>query len=398
MATLPVLVLNSGSSSIKFSVYEAGDGQRTVLFEGTVDGIGTDLGKFWIKDAGGIKFVDQSPALPNREVAFKLLADSISKPPFPVPLAIGHRMVAGGPHLTQHQRITPSVLEEMEKCITFAPLHSPIAIYIMHQAAQLFPGVPNFVCFDTAFHTTIPEAAARFAIPESFVEQGVRRYGAHGINYESIVHTLGSDLPSRLIACHLGNGSSITAILDGRSVDTSMGLTPTGGLISGTRTGDIDPGVLLYILRDIAPQFPDTVSAASQLETIVAKKSGLLGVSRRSNDMRDIRENLLRGCPHCNLAVSEFTYVIRKFIGAYIAVLGGLDMLVFTGGIGENDIQTRIDVCASLGHLGIKLDLARNNVPSAAIVSAENSEVEIRVIPAAEDLIIVNHVCRMLGD
>jgi acetate kinase len=396
MATLPVLVLNSGSSSIKFSFYEAGDGQRITLFEGTVDGIGTDLGKFWIKDASGTRLVDQSPALPNREVAFKLLADAIGKPPFPKPQAIGHRMVAGGPHLTQHQLITPGVLAEMEKCIAFAPLHSPIAIYIMQQASQLFPGVPNFVCFDSAFHTTIPEAAARFAIPEPYVEQGVRRYGAHGISYESTVLQLGRDMPSRLIACHLGNGASITAILNGRSIDTSMGLTPTGGIISGTRTGDIDPGVLLYILRDIAPQFPDTVSAANQLETIVARKSGLLGVSRRSNDMRDIRENLLRGCPNCNLAVSEFTYVIRKFIGAYIAVLGGLDMLVFTGGIGENDIQTRIDVCASLGHFGIQLDLARNNVRGAAIVSAENSEVEIRVIPAAEDLVIVNHICRLL--
>ncbi len=397
MATLPVLVLNSGSSSIKFSIYEAADGQRVSFFEGSVDGIGTDLGKFRIKDAAGTRLVDESPALPNREVAFRLVADALGKPPFPVPQAIGHRMVAGGPRLTQHQRITPEVLEEMERCIPFAPLHSPIAIYIMHQVEKLFPGVPNFVCFDSSFHTTIPETAARFAIPEVYVEQGVRRYGAHGISYESIVHQLGSELPPRLIACHLGNGASITAILNGRSLDTSMGLTPTGGIISGTRTGDIDPGVLLYILRDIAPQFPNTASAADQLETIVARKSGLLGVSRRSNDMRDIRENLQRGCPHCNLAVAEFCYAIRKFIGAYIAVLGGLDMLVFTGGIGENDIQTRIDVCASLGHFGIKIDMARNNVRGAATISAPDSAVEIRVIPPAEDLMIVNHVCRLMN-
>ena len=398
MASLPVLVLNSGSSSIKFSLYEAAGVERLKLFEGAVDGIGTDKGKFWIKDAAGTKVVDETPALPHRDVAFKVVTDAIGKPPFPHPAAIGHRMVAGGPKLIQHQRITPEVLEEMERRIAFAPLHSPIAIYIMHQTEKLFPGVPNFVCFDSAFHCTIPEVAAQFAIPAPYVEQGVRRYGAHGISYESIVYQLGRELPSRLIVCHLGNGASITAIRDGRSVDTSMGLTPTGGIISGTRTGDIDPGVMLYILRDIAAEYPETNAAADQLETIVAKKSGLLGVSRRSNDMRDIREHLNHGCARCNLAVAEFTYGIRKFIGAYYAVLGGLDMLVFTGGIGENDVQTRIDICSGLKHLGIELDLARNNVRGAATISAEGSPVEIRVIPPAEDLLIVNHVVRLLGN
>ncbi len=397
MASLPILVLNSGSSSIKFSIYEAGNGQRLSLFEGAVDGIGTDQGKFWIKDAAGTKVMDETPAVPHRDAAFKLVADAVGNPPFPYPMAIGHRMVAGGPKLIQHQRITLEVLAEMERRIAFAPLHSPIAIYIMQKAAELFPGVPNFVCFDTAFHSTIPEVAAQFAIPYSYVEQGVQRYGAHGISYESIVYQLGSELPSRLIVCHLGNGASIAAIRDGQSIDTSMGLTPTAGIISGTRTGDIDPGVMLYILRDIAAEYPATNAAADQLETIVAKKSGLLGVSRRSNDMRDIREHLTRGCSRCNLAVAEFTYTIRKFIGAYCAVLGGLDMLVFTGGIGENDIQTRIDICAGLKHLGIQIDLARNNVRSAATISVQGSPVEIRVIPPAEDLMIVNHVVRLMG-
>jgi acetate kinase len=393
---LPVLVLNSGSSSIKFSIYEAGGEERSRLFEGTVDGIGTDLGKFWIKDASGAKCVDESPSLPHRDAAFQLLAETITKPPFPRPQAIGHRMVAGGPRLTQHQRITPEVLDEMECCIAFAPLHSPIAIYIMKQTEKLFPGVPNFVCFDSAFHTSIPETAARFAIPEPYVEKGVHRYGAHGISYESIVYQLGKDLPQRLIVCHLGNGASITAILNGRSVDTSMGLTPTGGIISGTRTGDIDPGVLLYILRDIAPEFPATTAAADQMETIVARKSGLLGVSRRSNDMRELREQQAQGNHSCDIAIAEFTYAIRKFIGAYIAVLGGLDMLVFTGGIGENDMQTRIDVCAPLAHFGIRLDPALNNSRGAATISADDSSVAVRVIPPAEDLMIVNHVCRLL--
>jgi acetate kinase len=397
MPETPILVLNSGSSSIKFSLFHASSDAQHKLYEGAVDGIGTDLGKFWIKDADGKKLVDQTPVIPNREVAFKLVADALSKPPFPYPAAIGHRMVSGGPHLTSHQRITPDVLQEMERRIAFAPLHSPIAIYIMHQAAMLFPGVPNFVCFDSAFHTTIPEVAARFAIPENYWEQGVRRYGAHGISYESIVYQLGDAIPPRLIVAHLGNGSSITAIRDGKSLDTSMGLTPTGGLISGTRTGDIDPGVLLYILRDLQTEIPATKDAADKLETIAAKKSGLLGVSQLSNDMRDLREAVSQGNHHAAIAVAQFAYVIRKFIGSYMAVLGGLDLLVFTGGIGENDIQARLDICSGLSHLGIVLDPARNNVRGQATISADSSPVKVQVIPPAEDLLIVLHTYRLLN-
>jgi acetate kinase len=398
MQETPILVLNSGSSSIKFSLFHASADAQQKLYEGAVDGIGTDLGKFWIKNADGKKLVDETPAIPNREVAFKLVADALSKPPFPYPAAIGHRMVSGGPHLTVHQRITPEVLEEMERRIAFAPLHSPIAIYIMRKAEELFPGVPNFVCFDSAFHTTIPEVAARFAIPENYWQQGVRRYGAHGISYESIVYQLGDAVPPRLIVAHLGNGSSMTAIRDGKSVDTSMGLTPTGGLISGTRTGDIDPGVLLYILRDIEPENPGTKAAADKLETVVAKKSGLLGVSGVSNDMRDLREKIKEGCPHARMAVSQFAYVIRKFIGSYVAVLGGLDLLVFTGGIGENDIDTRAEICAGLEHLGITLDPENNNVRGKATISADSSRVKVQVIPPAEDLLIVLHTYRLMNE
>ena len=397
MPETPILVLNSGSSSIKFSLFHASVDAQRKLYEGAVDGIGTDLGKFWIKDADGKKLVDQTPAIPNREVAFKLVADALGKPPFPYPAAIGHRMVAGGPHLTTHQRITTEVLEEMERRIAFAPLHSPIAIYIMRKAEELFPGVPNFVCFDSAFHTTIPEVAARFALPETYWQQGVRRYGAHGISYESIVYQLGDAVPPRLIVAHLGNGSSITAIQDGKSVDTSMGLTPTGGLISGTRTGDIDPGVMLYILRDLATEIPDTKSAADKLETIVAKKSGLLGVSQLSNDMRDLREKINEGSASSRMAVAQFAYVIRKFIGCYMAVLGGLDLLVFTGGIGENDIDTRAEVCSGLEHLGITLDPQRNQVRGKATISADSSRVQVQVIPPAEDLMIVLHTYRLLN-
>lgn len=397
MSSLPVLVLNSGSSSIKFSVYEAANGGRTKLVEGAVDGIGTDLGKFWIKDDGK-KLVDENPPLPNRAVAFKLVADALHSGRFPAPQAIGHRMVSGGPTVLANQRITPELIDEMERYTAFAPLHTPIAVYIMREALKLFPGVPNFVILDTYFHRTIPEVAWTMPIPAEYTGMGVRRYGYHGISYESIVWQLQPNVPEKLVVAHLGNGASISAIRNGQCLDTSMGLTPTGGIISGTRTGDIDPGVVLFILKKIAETTPNALEAAEKLETVVSKKSGLLGVSGVSNDMRDLREAIKAGDARARLAVDKFTWTIARWIGSYVAELGGLDLLVFTGGIGENDIDSRAEICAGLGALGIKLDPARNHVRGAATISADDSPVTVRVVPPAEDLIIVNHVLRLLDE
>jgi len=397
-SSLPVLVLNSGSSSIKFSVYETFDGERRRLHEGAVDGIGTDLGKFWIKDAAGKKLVDQTPALPNRSVAFQLVADALHSSDFPAPAAIGHRMVSGGPTVQENQRITPELIDEMERYTAFAPLHTPIAIYIMREALRLFPGIPNFVVLDTYFHRTMPEVAKHMPIPEEYSAMGVQRYGAHGISYESIVLQLQPNVPGKLIVAHLGNGASISAIRDGKCLDTSMGLTPTGGIISGTRTGDIDPGVLLFILRKIAETTTNASEAADQLETVASKKAGLLGVSELSNDMRDLRDAIKAGNAKARLAVDKFTWTIARWIGSYVAELNGLDMLVFTGGIGENDIDSRAEICAGLGALGIVVDSVRNNVRGEAVISAQNSPIVVRVIPPAEDLIIVNHVVRLLAE
>jgi len=397
MASLPILVLNSGSSSIKFSIYEASNGKRTKLHEGAVDGIGTDLGKFWIKDEAGKKLVDETPALPTRAVAFKLVADALHSADFPFPVAIGHRMVSGGPTVQDNQLITPELIDEMERYTAFAPLHTPIAVYIMREALRLFPGIPNFVILDTYFHRTMPEVVKHMPIPSQYAEMGVRRYGAHGISYESIVYQLQPDVPERLIVAHLGNGASISAIRDGKCLDTSMGLTPTGGIISGTRTGDIDPGVLLFILRQIAEKTQSASAAADQLETISSKKAGLLGVSELSNDMRDLREAIEDGNAKARLAVDKFVWTIQKWIGSFFAELNGLDMLVFTGGIGENDIASRAEICAGVEALGIVLDAARNNVRGAATISSDKSRVTVRVIPPAEDLIIVNHVVRLLA-
>jgi acetate kinase len=396
MSSLPVLVLNSGSSSIKFSVYEAADGARTKLHEGAVDGIGTDLGSFWIKDGDGKKLVDQTPALPTRAVAFKLVADALHSADFPSPAAIGHRMVSGGPTVLENQLITPALIDEMESYTAFAPLHTPIAIYIMREALRLFPGIPNFVILDTYFHRTMPEVAKRMPIPSEYADMGVRRYGAHGISYESIVYQLQPHVPEKLIVAHLGNGASISAIRHGKCLDTSMGLTPTGGIISGTRTGDIDPGVLLFILRKIAEKTENASAAADQLEVVASKKAGLLGVSDLSNDMRDLREAIKEGNPKARLAVDKFVWTLQKWIGSFFVELGGLDMFVLTGGIGENDMDSRAEICAGLGALGIVVDPKRNHVRGAAVISAENSAVIVRVIPPAEDLIIVNHVVRLL--
>ena len=398
MASLPILVLNSGSSSIKFSVYGTGDGEPQKLHEGAVDGIGTDQGEFWIKDGNGKKVIDETPALPTQAVAFKLVADALHSKDFPAPSAIGHRMVSGGPTVQTNQRITPGLIEEMERYKAFAPLHTPIAIYIMREAIRQFPGIPNFVCLDTWFHRHMPEVVTRLPIPQEYAAMGVRRYGAHGLSYESIVYQLAPAVPQKLIVAHLGNGASIAAIRNGQGLDTSMGLTPLGGIVSSTRTGDIDPGVLLFILRKIAETAKDTTEAADLLEAVVSKKSGLQGVSELSSDMRDLRDAIAHGNAKARLAVEMFTWTIAKWIGGYVAELGGLDMLVFTGGIGENDIATRAEVCAGLITLGIKLDKSRNNVQGAAQISADHSPVMVRVIPPAEDLMIVNHVVRLLAE
>ncbi len=396
MSSLPVLVLNSGSSSIKFSAYEAATAVPTKLFEGAVDGIGTDLGTFWIRSTGAIP-IDKKLPLPNRTVAFKMVAEAIHSSHFPAPAAIGHRIVCGGPNVSGNQRITPTLIDEIDRYSALAPLHTPIAVHIMREALKLFPAIPNFAILDTWFHRTIPQVASAMPIPEEYAAMGVRRYGYHGISCESVIRRLAPNVPAKLIVAHLGNGASITAIRDGKSIDNSMGLTPTGGLISGTRTGDIDPGVLIFILRKIAETTPDATEAADKLETVVNRKSGLRGLSELSPDMRDLRAAIRAGNARARLAVDKFTWTIARWIGSYVAELGGLDMLVFTAGIGENDIDTRAEICAGLGALGIALDPERNKARNAAVISAANSPVTVRVIPAAEDQVIVNHVVRLMG-
>jgi acetate kinase len=330
-------------------------------------------------------------------VAFKLVADLLHSGKYPAPAAIGHRMVCAAPTLQRNLRVTPEMIEEMERYKSFAPLHTPIGAYIMRQALLLFPEVPSFACSDSWFHRTMPEAATHMPIPAEYSAMGVRRIGFHGISYESIVYQLQPNVPEKLIVAHLGNGASICAIRNGECVDTSMGLTPTGGIVSGTRTGDIDPGVLLLILRKIAETAKSATEAADQLEAVANKKAGLLGMSELSNDMRVLRIGIDAGNAKARLAVDKFNGTVAKWIGGFFAELGGLDMLVFTGGIGENDIAVRAEICSGLSALGIVLDPERNKARGDAVISAAGSPVTVRVIPPAEDLMIVNHVAALMA-
>jgi acetate kinase len=384
----PILVINSGSSSLKFGLYAQRDGEEQAVLDGLADGIGRATGKLELKDAQGrtlrsgrMRFASEDDAL---EHAARWLAElSQTKP-----VAVGHRVVHGGPHLLTHQLVTPALLKELEKCVHFAPLHIPTALRLIKSAERSYPKLPQFACFDTAFHTTIPEVAARFALPRPLFDEGIRRYGFHGLSYESIVHQLGKDLPSRAVMAHLGNGASLAAVQDGRSVDTTMGLTPTGGIPMATRSGDLDPGVLLYLLAQ--------GYSAEKLEDLLNHRSGLLGVSGRSSDMKVLLENR-QNDPAADLAVKMFCYQIKKFIGAYAAVLGGLDTLVFTGGIGERAVPVRAEICRGLEHLGIALDLDAN-ARGAAIVSRPDASCTVRVIATDEDLMIARHTQRLLVD
>ncbi|KWT91645.1 MULTISPECIES: acetate/propionate family kinase [unclassified Variovorax] len=262
----------------------------------------------------------------------------------PSPAAIGHQIVHGGPKLRQHCIIDDSVLRQIEAASAFAPLHMPSTLSVIRFALENFPGVPQVACFDTTFHSGLPEVARVLPIPRKLQSEGILRYGFHGLSIESIVHQLGNDLPNRVVVAHLGNGASITAVKGGRSVDTSMGLTPTGGVIMGTRSGDLDPGVLVYLLRE--KKFD-----AAMLEALVDRRSGLLGISGVGSDMRRLHEAASSNTDAA-LAVEMFCYGVRKQIAAMIAALDGVDLIVFTGGIGENDAQARAAICEGLSWIG----------------------------------------------
>jgi acetate kinase len=378
-----ILAFNSGSSSLKFAQYEFSGSRERLLLHGEAEDIGEDSGHLWLRDADGNSIADQTRAIPDHEAALRLALDELKKANYASASAIGHRVVNGGSHYSAPQKVTPQILADLRNLIPLAPLHLPAEIKIIEAVASQARQIPQVACFDTAFHRKLPEIAQRFPLPRTFFDEGLRRYGFHGLSYEYVLQELGPAAKGqRLVIAHLGNGASLAAIKDGSPVDTSMGLTPTGGVMMGTRTGDLDPGVLVYLLRGKKYD-------AGKLEHLVDAESGLLGVSEVTSDMRSLLAK--RGLdPRVEQAIAMFCRSIRKEIGAFAAVLGGLDMLVFTGGIGEHASPVREEICRDLGHLGLRLDLARNDA-HADVISTVQSTCEVRVIATNEELMIARH-------
>ncbi len=387
MAEQSILVINTGSSSLKFGLYTEKDGDEQVLFDGLADGIGQSSGTLEVKDASGKTLRSDKIGFVSRHDALTHAARWLDELAPGKPYAIGHRVVHGGPRLVTHQRITPELVSELQACVHFAPLHIPMALQLIAEAEHAYADVPQFACFDTAFHTTMPEAAARFPLSRQLYDEGIRRYGFHGLSYESIVHQLGSKLPSRVVMAHLGSGASLAAVKDGKSVDTSMGLTPTGGIPMATRTGDLDPGVLLFLQR--AKKMD-----ADSLEKLLNHDAGLKALSGGTSDMRALQLAAEQGDHRAQLAIDVFCLSIRKVIAAYTAVLGGLDMLIFAGGIGEHSARVRSGVCEGLGFLGIAID-DKNNQASAGTISATGGSARVNIVPSQEDRQIARH-CRAM--
>ena len=379
---LPILALNSGSSSLKFGLYRVAPSLAAILVSGEAEWKGAGAASFRARDANGAQLLAEEASLSNQQDALVRLARFLVDTKQPTPSAIGHRIVHGGTHIRQHCLIDDAVLEQLEAASVFAPLHVPPALAVLHHSQELFGGIPQVACLDTAFHAGLPDVARILPLAKEMQSQGIERFGFHGLSCESIVRQLGRGLPERLIIAHLGNGASITAVRSGRSIDTSMGLTPTGGVIMGTRCGDIDPGVLIYLMRE--RRFD-----AAKLEELVDRRSGLLGISGISSDMRDLHEAAASN-PDAKLAIEMFCYSVRKHIAAMTAVLDGAELLVFTGGIGEHDAAVRARICENLSSLGMVLDPARN-ASSQTVISADTSRCLVRVLPSQEDEEIARH-------
>jgi acetate kinase len=385
--SLPMLALNSGSSSLKFGLYRVGPSRTEVLLSGEAQSIGDKKSKFDARTSRGNIVLSETLAIPSQREAIIRIARLLADSELPAPGAIGHRIVHGGPTLRQHCLIDASVLRQLEAAIAFAPLHAPSALSVIRFAQEHFPGLPQMACFDTAFHAELPEVARVIPIARELQGEGIQRYGFHGLSCESILRQLASDLPDRLIIAHLGNGASVTAVKGGKSIDTSMGLTPTGGVIMGTRSGDLDPGVLIYLMRE--KKFD-----AGMLEELVDHRSGLLGISGVGSDMRRLHEAAPSNA-RARSAIQMFCYSVRKQVAAMIAALDGVDLLVFTGGIGENDGEARAAICSGLSWIGVSLDEARNRSATNPINDAA-SRCSVQVLASQEDEQIARHSWALL--
>ena len=373
-----VLCVNGGSSSLKLALYD----DETRLASVTVEEIGSGQGRLTTRDASrNVRGETPGDFADTRAALGAAFAALDAAEPF-APDAVGHRVVHGGPDHAAPERVTPALVAALRALTPFAPLHLPAAIAGMGGVSERFPNVPQVACFDTAFHRRMPRVSQRFPLPRALWAKGVRRYGFHGLSYEYVVATLGAATLGRAVIAHLGNGASMAAVRDGVPVDTTMGFTPTGGFMMGTRSGDLDPGVLVHLL---AHEGYDVAA----LERLVDREAGLLGVSGISADMKTLLALRTRE-PAADEAITLFCHQLRKHVGALAAVLGGIDTLVFTGGIGEHAAPVRRDVCLGLEHLGIRLD-ARRNAGHEPVISRDDSACTVRVVQTDEDLMIARH-------
>ena len=388
-----ILTINGGSSSIKVAIFEAGDSLRRIL-GGGIERIGRPKALFTVRGLNETESFSREMDAPDHTRAVEVLMDWIDgRSDRGALTAVGHRVVHGGPKYSKPQRITADMVEELHRLSPFDPEHLPEEILLTEAFHRRFPDLPQVACFDTAFHHELPRVAQMLPIPHRYEAQGVRRYGFHGLSYAFLLGELarlaGAEAAhGRVILAHLGNGASLAAVHHGKAVDTSMGFTPTAGVPMSTRSGDLDPGLAWYLAR------ADGIDA-KQFNEMVNGQSGLLGVSETSSDMSDLLEREA-GDARAAEAVALFCYQVKKWIGAFAAALGGVDTLIFAGGIGENAPIVRARICEGLGFLGIELEEKRNTA-NEGVISAASGRVTVRVIRTDEEWMIANTVCRTLG-
>ncbi|MDY6351727.1 acetate/propionate family kinase [Candidatus Weimeria sp. HCP3S3_B5] len=394
---MKVLVINCGSSSLKYQVIDSET--EKVLAKGLCERIGID-GRLVYQPAGSEKIITES-AMPTHKEAVRMVLDALVDKENGVLSslseigAVGHRIVHGGEKFTESALITDEMLRKVEECNELAPLHNPANIIGINACRELMPGVPMVGVFDTAFHQTMPAKAYMYAVPyECYQKYGVRRYGFHGTSHSFVskraAEVAGIELAnSKIIVCHLGNGASVSAVLNGKSVDTSMGLSPLEGLVMGTRSGDIDPTAVQYIAKKEGLDFDGVM-------TLLNKKSGVLGISGVSSDFRDLLAAQDKGDKRAKLAVDMFVYRVAKYIGAYAAAMNGVDLIAFTAGVGENNGFVRQEICRYLGFIGVEIDSKANEVAGEERkISTDNSMVKVYVIPTNEELAIARETVRL---
>lgn len=398
--TQTILCINSGSSSLKFRLYEMGpppEGSpgtgplEELLARGAVEGIGQGEGRLWFVDREGEPFAEREMDDVEHEHAIEEALAALSSKHLPSIEAIGHRVVHGGPNHLVPELLTAELIRDLRGHTAWAPQHMPAGLRVIDALGTQLPGRPQVACFDTAFHARMPEVARRLPLPRQFFDRGVHKYGFHGLSYEYVLGVLGDRARGRVVMAHMGNGASMAACLDGSPMETTMGMTPLGGFMMGTRTGDMDPGVLLYLVRECG--YDDKT-----LERLLDKESGLKGVSGETADMETLLKLRAAGHEAAAQAVQMFCYQARRTIGSLAAVLGGLDLLVFTGGIGENAVPVRALICEGLEHLGVAFDPAKNEA-NAETISADGAACPVRIVHTNEDLMIARHTYALVfGD